>query len=165
MRPYIASHGGDVSLVKIENNIVFINTSVKTGETHKKYITRLNKELENYLQEHPEAYLIGLFGVGYDGHTAGIFPKQTKSEFEKIYHSDNYFIGINEPDNEFHKRVTLTPSFIHESIAEVILFAAGKQETLMTLSFTERVHQFPALLLTKHKHCSLFTDAEIPAFI
>lgn len=27
LRPYIASHGGDVSLVKIENNIVFIKFS------------------------------------------------------------------------------------------------------------------------------------------
>ena len=27
LRPYIASHGGDVSLVKVENNIVFIKFS------------------------------------------------------------------------------------------------------------------------------------------
>lgn len=61
------------------------------------------------------AVTIGLFGMGSDGHTAGLLPGNPLM-------SASDFVGHFDGDD--YRRVTVTPSFIHR-IDEAILYAVG----------------------------------------
>ena len=141
--------------------VKFISSKVRKDETHSAFTKRLRDKLLKYLKGSSKPFIIGTFGIGHDCHTASIFPKQTKKEFDKIYATSASYISINEPNNEFHKRTTVTPEFIKNEINEVIIYAAGKQESLFALQYAKTVNQCPALLLTEHGNFTLFTDAEI----
>ena len=146
-----------------EAGVQFIDSRVDKNESHELFAKRLATVLHEYCIQNPNAYIIGLFGIGHDCHTASIFPKQTIEEFNSIYDKTSPLIPVDEPNDQYHKRVTVTPAFINSKVDELLIYAAGKQETLLSLTFAEQEHECPALILTNHQKSSMFTDAEIPS--
>lgn len=141
--------------------VKFISSKPRKNETHSVFTKRLRDALLKYLEGSAKPYIIATFGIGHDCHTASIFPKTTKKEFNDLYATSASYIAVSEPNNEYHKRTTITPEFIKSKIDEIIIFAAGKQETLFTLQYAKSANQCPALLLTEQDNYTLFTDAEI----
>jgi len=104
--------------------------------------------LERQINKHN--YISGIFGMGADGHTAGILPKSSavgSSELASHY---------NGPDYE---RITVTPKFL-KHLDEAFLYAVGetKHEQLNKLSNSTPVQKQPAQILKQAKLLTVISD-------
>lgn len=109
-------------------------------------------------------FKIGIFGIGEDGHTAGLMPG-----YQKCWDREIPYVGY-ENNGKFKKRITATPLFLRKlDVAYIIASGEKKKEVLARLrnfavsqspgeeknSYTD---QFPAYLLLQVPHLEVFTD-------
>lgn len=97
--------------------------------------------------------IIGLFGIGPDGHTAGILPhSEALEEQEKLV---TYYEGSD------FKRITITPAFFSK-VDEAYVYAVGENKwpVLEELSHDVSVAVQPAQLLKQAKQVYVYTDKE-----
>lgn len=96
-------------------------------------------------------YSLGIFGVGTDGHTAGLKPHSpglTSTETAVSYEWDDY------------TRVTITPDTIRR-LDEAVTYAVGKEKaaTLHSLLHDKKdLNTQPAQILREVKTSTLYTD-------
>lgn len=116
-------------------------------------IEETTSEYAQWLEAHIEAadYTIGLFGIGIDGHTAGIKPGSIAAETSA---STAYFQG------EDFERITITPSVIAQ-LDEAVVYTQGKAkfstlDQLLHNSMT--VTEQPAQALKTAGKLTVFTD-------
>jgi 6-phosphogluconolactonase/glucosamine-6-phosphate isomerase/deaminase len=95
-------------------------------------------------------YRIGLFGIGPDGHTAGILPGSPAVE------ADDLTEGFEWTD---YQRITMTPSAI-ECLDEAVVYAVGeaKWPTLDKLDEDVDVDEQPAQALKSVPLVTIFND-------
>jgi 6-phosphogluconolactonase len=93
--------------------------------------------------------IVGIFGIGTDGHTAGILP-----ESPAVKVKDSLLTSYEGPD--FY-RITVTPAFI-ERVNAAILYAKGEEKArvLRTLLQDEPPERVPAQLLKKAGQFTIF---------
>lgn len=113
--------------------------------TTKKFIEVLEEEFKK------ADYKIGLFGIGADGHTAGILPNSIATE------SKDLACGY---DTELFSRITLTFRAI-EKLDEVVAFAQGEEKWEVLDDLQKKdidVKIQPAQILKKVPVLTIFTD-------
>lgn len=95
--------------------------------------------------------VIGQFGIGADGHTAGIL------QHSSAVADENLVCGYQAPD---FARITLTPSAIRQvNAAYIFAFGAEKQSALEDLRTKEvTVAEQPAQLLKEINEVRIYTD-------
>lgn len=95
-------------------------------------------------------YRIGLFGIGADGHTAGILPDNITVE------SEDWVTSYKTPQFE---RITIMPKTI-EKLDEAITWAQGEQKwgVIESLKKDMDPKKQPAQLLKKVPALTIFTD-------
>jgi 6-phosphogluconolactonase/glucosamine-6-phosphate isomerase/deaminase len=144
-----------------ESGAQFFDSFPKEHETQFEFSNRLKLEIEKYFYAYPESYALGIFGIGEDGHTAGIFPMGEK-EFADTYKTAEFYIPVTEPTNTYPLRSSITPAFIEEVIDDVVLYAVGtnKCENILDYMYnrTFAEHEIPALIPASHPQSVLFTD-------
>lgn len=98
----------------------------------------------------PEAYSFGLFGIGIDGHTAGLLPFNPLMDGETLY-------GIYRAKD--FTRITATPKLIPK-LSEAILFARGedKKQALELMLEEGSIDKIPARILRGVKSLTVVTD-------
>lgn len=125
---------------------------VLRGESPEDTASEFGARLEQLLDEYD--YKIGLFGVGVDGHTAGIKPGSVAVESERYA---EYFRG-----DDF-ERITMTPKAIAK-LNEVNIFAQGeeKRDVLWQVANEDvDIKSQPAQALKTAKKLNIYTDLEI----
>ncbi len=144
-----------------EQEVSFINSVPREGESHHAFAKRLQDAFDHYFIEFPNAYTIGLFGIGEDGHTASIFPAN-ESDFEAIYQDGKMYVPVTQSAFPYPLRTTVTPTFIEEKIDDVVLFAVGsnKCDNILNYMYNRNFSNFqiPALFPAQHPQSILFTD-------
>lgn len=121
---------------------------ILTGDNHivttEKFNTVLKKELKD------AKYKIGLFGIGIDGHTAGVLP-----ETESVYYHE-LACGY---DTSMYSRITITPKAIVQ-LDEVVVWAQGQEkwEVIKKLEQNIDIRKQPAQILKKVPLLTIFTD-------
>jgi len=121
---------------------------VLTGEnitsTTEKYNKIIAKEVEN------NEYKIGMFGIGLDGHTAGILPDSLSVNSEDFVCSFNTYKFL---------RITITPKAI-EKLDEAIVWVQGQEkwEVLKKLEEDIDILKQPSQILKKVPLLTIFTD-------
>lgn len=125
---------------------------ILTGEdriiTNKKFNAALEHELS------AAEYKIGLFGIGADGHTAGILPKSVAVNAQEW--STTY-------DTEKFERITITPKTI-ERLDEIIVFMQGEEKWSVIENLEKNnldIFEQPAQILKKVPLLTIFTDKKI----
>jgi 6-phosphogluconolactonase/glucosamine-6-phosphate isomerase/deaminase len=118
-----------------------------------KELLETTEDYESWLQSHVIAadYSIGLFGIGSDGHTAGIKPDTVSVV------APGWAVGYTGPDFE---RVTMTPYAIEQLDEAVIqVFGSDKAATIHQLLYDDvQLTDQPAQVLKQVKKSTLFTD-------
>ena len=102
-----------------------------------------------YLYLHQENYLIGLFGMGNDGHTAGILPNSAAT----VMRNDLVFFYPSDP----YYRVTVTP-YLLTQLASAHLWVQGsaKLKQLQLLQDITVPEYQPAQYLKQAKSLTLY---------
>jgi 6-phosphogluconolactonase/glucosamine-6-phosphate isomerase/deaminase len=98
-------------------------------------------------------YVLGFFGIGADGHIAGMLPHTAPLESDEF--TDSYAA-------EKFERITITPSVI-PCIDEVVAFAAGENKWPVLSRLREEVDvaENPVQLLKTVDTFTLFTDLKV----
>jgi 6-phosphogluconolactonase/glucosamine-6-phosphate isomerase/deaminase len=107
---------------------------------------------ENLKQEFQNAdYKIGIFGIGADGHTAGILPQSTAVD------SEEYAYYYETPK---FNRITMTPLAI-SLLDEAIVFMKGEEKWPVVMDLLNKdidLKTQPAQVLKKLPKLTIFTD-------
>ena len=122
---------------------------VLTGENRTKTVENFNTILQENLKK--ADYKIGLFGMGNDGHTAGILPR---SEAVK---ASGFAFGYQTANFE---RITITKQVI-EKLDEVVGFMQGKEKWPVIKDLEEKnigTSIQPAQILKLVPRLTIFTD-------
>lgn len=99
-------------------------------------------------------FTVGIFGIGSDGHTAGIKPR-TSATSAAGYTTD--FIG-----DDF-ARMTITYQAIHK-VNEAVIQASGDDKKVVLQQLLDRsapLHDMPAQILHKAGSATLYTDQSL----
>lgn len=119
---------------------------------HGHSVAETTTEFAKHLQEYCQgaAYCLGFFGMGPDGHTAGILPGSpavTATEWAASYQVPEFL------------RVTMTPPAI-AALSEAVVYAMGeaKAEPLANLQQELSLNEQPAQALKKVSKLTIFND-------
>lgn len=113
--------------------------------------------------------VLGIFGVGSDGHTAGILPMNDGSKFHELFQAENYLVSYAvDPEDSSNKhvdRITLSVTAI-EKIDNVVLYAKGDTKLKPLYQFVEndpiKTNLFPVKSLRNIQgNIEIITDQEI----
>lgn len=125
---------------------------VLTGEPPEKTASEFGTFIENLLNN--SDFSLGFFGIGPDGHTAGIKPHSpavTATNPAIYYEWDDY------------QRITITPPLIRQ-LDEAVIYAVGEQKSqaLQKLMHdTISVDEQPAQVLKAVKTATLYTNLNL----
>ncbi|MFZ1019602.1 MAG: 6-phosphogluconolactonase [Minisyncoccia bacterium] len=123
---------------------------ILTGDDRDTTVEKFNKNLEKEFKIN-DTYKIGLFGIGQDGHTAGIVPESS------AVNAEGYAFGY---ETEKFERITITPKTI-EKLDEAIIWAQGENKWPIIKNLEEEnipVQKQPAQILKKVPLLTIFTD-------
>jgi 6-phosphogluconolactonase/glucosamine-6-phosphate isomerase/deaminase len=119
---------------------------------HGHTLQETTQEFARHLQEYCQgaSYCLGFFGMGPDGHTAGILPGSpavAATEWAASYQAPGF------------TRITMTPPAI-AALSEAVVYAMGesKQEPLELLQQDVSLDQEPAQALKKVGQLTIFND-------
>ena len=119
-----------------------------SGESFSDTGERINLELKDVIKN--SDYIIGMFGIGEDGHTAGILPHSDATESKELvctYKTPKY------------DRITITKNVI-EMLDEAFVYSVGenKREAIKKLQKEISAEEEPAQLLKEVPLLTIFTD-------
>ncbi len=134
--------------------IILIGDNVET--TTQKFNKVLSEELSK------DSYKIGLFGIGADGHTAGILPQTgavDSTDLAYAYKTPARNATHSVAGGKKFERITMTPKAILK-LDEAVVFAKGEEKwkTLGELEGDVDIHEQPAQILKQVKLLKIFTD-------
>lgn len=108
-----------------------------------------SETLDRFLDE--SDYAVGLFGIGRDGHTAGIKPRTVAVTESNL---------VSEYEGSDFQRITTTFSAI-QRLDEALLYATGESKRVVLnelLNQSIDLNQQPAQILKTVKKSTVFTD-------
>lgn len=127
-----------------EAKIIPVLTGSSRFVSNKKFNINLDREFKL------AKYKIGLFGIGVDGHTAGILPNSVAVHSKEL---------ACDYDTAIFSRITMTPKAI-KKLDEAVVFAEGKDKwrVIKNLEKEIDVKIEPAQILKKVPLLTIFTD-------
>lgn len=113
---------------------------------------------------YPNGRVCAIFGIGSDGHTAGMMPFPENAEkFETFFNSTQWVAGYDATGkNPFVNRVTITCEYLREHVDSAIVYAVGrgKEGALKKIIADDGSRaQTPARIFREMKDVHIFTDS------
>jgi len=140
---------------------ILLDTSIKDGEGAEDYAERYSNLIKNWQDNNPGGIIFATFGVGSDGHTAGILPLN-KDEFNKLFiDSQKYFVAYKVESKDFEYRITATVYFIISQVDFGIVYQVEKNfrsKWEKIISGQTKLHEVPATVFTNLKRIEIYTD-------
>lgn len=148
----------------------FIGTAMQEGEKGPFAVgKRVNDEVIQWLGGHPDGEIIATIGMGPDGHTAGVFPDNTRKFMREERMTGgqivaNYYAPeiVSHDVNEYARRVSATRMLLKKAKGIALVVGAEKQKLLarvLSQELTdENINELPALLWRDMRELSIFTS-------
>ncbi len=98
-------------------------------------------------------FTIGTFGIGSDGHTAGLLPRNPLMGIDNLY---GHYQAAD------YQRITATPKLIR-LLDEAVVYAIGDEKTEALHQFLEEglAEDIPARILKESKNLAVFTNVKL----
>jgi 6-phosphogluconolactonase/glucosamine-6-phosphate isomerase/deaminase len=148
----------------LENGGTFISTKVLDTDTQKSLAERFEMQIEKWITKNPNGRVIALFGMGNDGHTAGIFPyPENKVFFDEMFDGERIIASYDaDTKNKFSKRITTTNAlFKRIDLGFAYIFGNDKKAALDDFrSGIKEVSELPVMFLKNIKKIKIVTDIE-----
>ncbi len=142
-----------------------INTSMRVDDTLESMASRFEKDIKSWKDDYPKGIIIGLYGIGADGHIGGIIPG--------IYHGEEFdkkFLGdtsvetvIDLPESKFPYRFSTTLSFMKKIDFPVIYLTGENKKAALEKALDKDtiITDIPARIVLEMKSPTIFTDINI----
>lgn len=146
----------------LENGGTFISTKVLEADTQQSLAERFEVQIENWITKNPNGRMIALFGMGSDGHTAGIFPfPENKKLFEDMFDGKSMIASYDaNGKNKFSKRITTT-NILFGRIDSGFAYIFGDDKKAALDDFRKGVkeaNELPVSFLKNVKKIKIVTD-------
>jgi 6-phosphogluconolactonase/glucosamine-6-phosphate isomerase/deaminase len=142
----------------------FFGTLPRPGETLGQLGARMEKNLRTWRQENPEGKIFATFGLGKDGHIAGIFPyPENADEFHRLFISGGWVAAYTAAGkHRYPERITTTINFFKQINAAVAYISGAEKRPafLKLLDKNQKIHSLPAMAFYDIKNLEIFTDLE-----
>jgi 6-phosphogluconolactonase/glucosamine-6-phosphate isomerase/deaminase len=144
-----------------------INTSVWEGDTVEGHAARFEKNIKEWMKDFPKGIIIGLYGMGADGHTAGIIPGVYQGEeFNKKFNTEDTYIAITDDKRltaDFPLRVTTTLSFMKKVQYPIFYITGQNKVDALKKALDEKVsyEEVPARVILDMQKPMIFTDIQL----
>jgi len=131
--------------------------------------TMMERAWESWMEKNPEGQVLATFGMGADGHTAGIMPYAEDPGMFEILFEDTRRLVIGydaRGKNPLPLRATATLPFLRSRVEGGIAYVAGKEKEAAlerALSNTGEYAETPARLFGAIPRFTLFTDTPLNA--
>jgi 6-phosphogluconolactonase/glucosamine-6-phosphate isomerase/deaminase len=139
----------------------FFGTLPRKDETMEHLATRWENNLVNWKTANPDGLIAATFGMGVDGHTAGIFGYDDEKMFTGMFNVKDWVVAYDAgPDKKFHIRLTTTLTFIKQiDFGFAYVCGAEKKDMLEAIIAGHgNLNQFPALVWHDVGKMKIFTD-------
>jgi len=152
----------DFYALALEKEVNFIGTLPRKGELRADMAARFQISLETWKKNHPDGKIFATFGMGADGHTAGIFPYPEDLQFFSQNFKNSEWVISYSPAGKtpYPNRVTSTFSFF-KLVDEAIMFVCGENKRPAfekLIKGSEQAHALPSVGIFNTKHFQIFTD-------
>lgn len=137
------------------------------GEKKESFATRYESVLRDWRLEFPKGVMIGLFGIGEDGHIGSIMPfPEDKEVFNDYFENpDVWVVGYDAGmKNPYPLRMTVTLPFMRENLKAAVAYAVGekKKESIQRIQAESgEIQVTPARILRELPDATLYTDQSI----
>ena len=146
----------------LKKHVNFTGTLPRPGELMDDIKIRFELALKNWKNANPKGKIFATFGIGADGHTAGIFPyPDNPAFFNEAFENQHWVMAYFAKGKHKHEqRITTTFTFF-KLIDEAIVFICGDDKKIAFEKFIKgngQPHELPALGIHQTKHQQIFTD-------
>lgn len=136
-----------------------IDTQIFSDESHEEHAKRFDKNLKEWKRDFPNGKIIALFGVGKDGHIAGMIPGT--ENFDARFNNPDIW-AVDLKDEKFERTTTTFPFLKLIDFPLVYISGVEKAEALaLTVAKEGELHQTPARILNEMKEPIVFTDISV----
>lgn len=157
----------------IQNDCFCISTEPFEHESIEDYALRFEKNLKEWKRDFPNGIVVGLYGMGSDGHTGGMIPGfLLKEKFTTQFNTADKWVGIFDALTEgkgdqyqFPQRISTSLTFMREVVDHAIFYITGKEKkeafdaAIRALdATTTNFDTCPAKILNFMKNTVVFTD-------
>lgn len=146
----------------LQKDCSFYGSLPRPGENLENFSKRIENRLREWKSTSPKGKIIAIFGMGSDGHTAGIFPEPDTQKFEQLFNSENWVIGY-QANTKYQQRTTTTLSFF-KNIDRALIYVCGNEKKEMlknVIHSATQINQAPALAWKNLKSATIFTNINI----
>jgi 6-phosphogluconolactonase/glucosamine-6-phosphate isomerase/deaminase len=143
----------------INADAYYISTEVWNEQTPEELAKRFEYGLRQWRKEFPDGVVVAVFGMGGDGHIAGMIPSE--NFLELFENKEKWVVGYSTPNNEYHERITITMPFIRKHVDYVVAFISGEKKRIAferLIAEEGSLEETPARILRELKNVEVFTD-------
>ncbi|OHA18626.1 MAG: hypothetical protein A2836_02835 [Candidatus Taylorbacteria bacterium RIFCSPHIGHO2_01_FULL_45_63] len=149
----------------VERDVNTIDSTSQGNESKEDVAARFEGIIRDWREENPKGEVIMTFGVGEDGHTAGVMPYPENPElFVGLFENPKHFVVAYDAGSKskFPLRITTTLSFMREHLSFGIAFISGegKREALAKIRAEEGTLPVTPARILRKLPVSIFTDIE-----
>lgn len=147
----------------IQNGARSINTSI-SFERVETLATTMEQAWRKWIEENPGGHILATFGMGPDGHTAGIMPYGEDAGMFTILFEDDRMAVVGydaRGKNPIPLRATVTLPFLRKHVTGGIAYITGIAKELAILRLVAQSGTYadtPARVLRDIQTLTLFTD-------
>ncbi len=139
-----------------------IPTETLEGDTPESLAERFEQAIASWLSAHPQGKIVALFGMGDDGHTAGIFPDDDSARFEDRFEESSLVLAYHVENAACSKdRITVTFTLMRKiDHGFAYVCGEGKRPALERLrgDIHELTNRLPAALWKELRDMTVMTD-------
>lgn len=138
-------------------------------ESKEELAARYDEILHEWRIENPDGVMVGLFGVGEDGHIGSMMPfPENPKLFSKLFEDKEKWVSAYDAGtkNKYSERWSATISFLKENLSCGVAFVSGtaKLDSLKKISATAgALSATPSRILRDLPEITLFTDQSFTA--
>ncbi len=153
----------------VAKGVKFISSLPEETDDIKATSTRWEQALHVWDTEHPtDRIVVALFGMGTDGHIAGMMPyPYDGQEFADLFERESFLTGYDAgTKNQYSLRMTVTITFLKDVIDQAFLYVNGEEKTDMVKKVMDsrEVSTYPATVIHEMKNVEIYTTIDNIAY-
>ena len=138
------------------------NAKESLQEFAQNYDRKIAAWFDQNIKNHVKGHVLGLFGMGEDGHTSGIMTDLSRNVRHRLLEPERYIVGYQTDHGAYPRRATASVWFLRNRIDDAIVYAWGESKIdaiRMVLAPRGYVWKTPARIFAEVKYpVVLFTS-------